>query len=77
MIIVYMAIYLIKHKSGTFEKFKKFKQEVENQLARKIKMLRSDKGGKYLSVEFHDYFKECGIVSQLTPPRIQQLNGVA
>jgi hypothetical protein len=73
----YGYIYLIKHKSETFEKFKEFKQEVENQLERKIKMLRSDRGGEYLSIEFHDYLKECGIVSQLTPPRTPQLNGVA
>ncbi|KAD3337408.1 hypothetical protein E3N88_32928 [Mikania micrantha] len=73
----YGYIYLIKHKSETFEKFKEFKQEVENQLGRKIKMFRSDRGGEYLSIEFHDYLKECGIVSQLTPPRTPQLNGVA
>ena len=35
----YGYVYLIKHKSETFEKFKEFKQEVENQLGRKIKML--------------------------------------
>ncbi|TLX69973.1 DDE-type integrase/transposase/recombinase, partial [Labilibacter sediminis] len=73
----YGYIYLIKHKSETFEKFKEFKHEVENQLGRKIKMLRSDRGGEYLSIEFNDYLKECGIVSQLTPPRTPQLNGVA
>ena len=28
----YGYVYLIKHKSETFEKFKEFKQEVENQL---------------------------------------------
>ena len=69
----YGYIYLIKHKSETFEKFKEFKQEVENQLDRKIKMLRSDQGGDYLSIGFLDYLKECGIVSQLTPPRTPQL----
>ncbi|KAI3767607.1 hypothetical protein L2E82_17860 [Cichorium intybus] len=73
----YSYIYLIKQKSDTFEKFKEFKNEVENQLGRKIKTLRSDRGGKYLSIEFLEYLKECGIVSQLTPPRTPQLNGVA
>ncbi|KAI3778460.1 hypothetical protein L2E82_07787 [Cichorium intybus] len=73
----YGYIYLIKHKSDTFEKFKEFKNEVENQLGRKIKMLRSDRGGEYLSIEFLNYLKECGIVSQLSPPRTPQLNGVA
>ena len=40
-------------------------------------MLRSDRGGEYLSIEFLDYLKECRIVSQLMPPRTPQLNGVA
>ncbi|KAI3711037.1 hypothetical protein L2E82_40840 [Cichorium intybus] len=65
------------NKSDTFEKFKEFKNEAEKQLGRKIKMLRSDRGGEYLSIEFLDYLKECGIVSQLSPPRTPQLNGVA
>ncbi|KAJ9554596.1 hypothetical protein OSB04_018641 [Centaurea solstitialis] len=73
----YGYVYLIKHKSDTFEKFKEFKHEVENQLGRKIKILHSDRGGEYLSLEFNGYLKECGIVSQLSPPRTPQLNGVA
>lgn len=40
-------------------------------------MLLSNRGGEYLSTEFLDYLKECVIVSQLTPPRTTQLNGVA
>ena len=63
-----MAIYLIKHKSETFEKFKEFQSEVENQCGKKIKALRSDRGGEYLSHEFSNHLKSCGIVPQLTPP---------
>jgi hypothetical protein len=48
----YGYIYLMKHKSKTFEKFKEFQKEVENQLDRKIKQFRSDRGGEYLSFEF-------------------------
>ncbi|GKB54983.1 putative RNA-directed DNA polymerase [Tanacetum coccineum] len=73
----YGYVYLIKHKSDTFEVFKRYQNEVENQLGRKIKVLRSDRGGEYLSIEFFDHLKNCGIVSQLTPPRTPQLNGVA
>ncbi|GJX09800.1 putative RNA-directed DNA polymerase [Tanacetum coccineum] len=73
----YGYVYLIKHKSDTFEVFKRYQNEVENQLGRKIKVLQSDKGGEYLSIEFFDHFKNCGIVSQLTPPRTPQLNRVA
>ena len=65
-------VYLMKYKSEAFEKFKEFKNEVENQLDRKIKVLRSDRGGEYLSDEFKDFLKECGIVSQLTPPGTPQ-----
>jgi hypothetical protein len=73
----YGYVYLIKHKSDTFQKFKDFKHEVENQLGKMIKVLRSDRGGEYLSTEFNDYLKECGIIPQLSPPRTPQLNGVA
>jgi hypothetical protein len=43
----YGYVYLIKHKSETFEKFKEFQNEVENQRGKKIKALRSDHGGEY------------------------------
>ena len=41
-----------------------------------IKTLRSDRGGEYLSQNFDDHLKDCGIVSQLTPPRTPQWNDV-
>ena len=41
----------MKHKSETFEEFKKFKNEVQNQLGKNIKVLRSYRGGEYLSLE--------------------------
>ncbi|GJU76400.1 retrotransposon protein, putative, ty1-copia subclass [Tanacetum coccineum] len=55
----YGYVYLIKHKSNTFEVFKRYQNEVENQLGRKIKVLRSDRGGEYLSIEFFDHLKNC------------------
>ena len=60
----YGYIYLKKHKSETFEKFKEFQSEVENHRNKKIKFLRSDRGGEYLSYEFGLHFKQHGIVSQ-------------
>ena len=65
--------YLMKHKS---EKFKVFQSEVENHRDKKIKFLRSDHGGEYLSYEFGLHLKQCGIVLQLTPPGTPQRNGV-
>ena len=45
----YGYIYLMKHKSETFEKFKEFQSEVEYHCNKKIKFLRSDRGDEYLS----------------------------
>ncbi|KAJ9535999.1 hypothetical protein OSB04_un000841 [Centaurea solstitialis] len=73
----YGYVYLIRYKSEAFEKFKEFQSEVQNQLDRKIKFLRSDRGGEYLSLEFDSHLRECGIVSQLTPPYTPQMNGVS
>ena len=67
----------MKHKYETFEEFKEFQSEVENHRNKKIKFLRSDRGGEYLSYEFVLHLKQCGIVSQLTPPVTPQLNGVS
>jgi len=67
-LIRYGYIYLMRDKSETFEKFKEFQNEVENQLGKTIKLLRSDHGGEYMSQEFDDHLKSRGIVPQLTPP---------
>ena len=40
-------------------------------------MLQSDRGGEYLSQEFSDHLKDCGIISPLTPPGTPQWNGVS
>ena len=50
---------------------------MENHRNKRIKFLRSDRGGEYLSYEFGLHLKQCGIVSQLTPPGIPQRNGVS
>ena len=40
----YGHVYLMKHKSEMFEKFKQFQSEVENHRNKKIKFLRYDQG---------------------------------
>ena len=70
-------MYLLKYKSESFEKFKEFRAEVEKQTGKSIKILRSDRGGEYLSTEFLDFLKINGILSQLTPPYTPQHNGVS
>ena len=48
------------------------KTEVEKQLAKDIKAIRSDRGGEYLSDSFIDHLRENGILSQLTAPGTPQ-----
>ena len=67
----------MKHKSEIVERFKEFQSEVENHHNKKIKFPRSDRGGEYLSYEFGLHLKQCGIVSQLTPPGTLQHNIVS
>ena len=50
---------------------------MENHRNKKIKFLRSDRGCEYLSYKFGLHLKQCGIVSQLTPPGTPQRNGVS
>ena len=50
---------------------------MKNHRDKKIKFLRSDRGDEYLSYEFGLHLKQCGIVSQLTPPGTPQCNGVS
>ena len=73
----YGYVYLLRHKSDSFEMFKRYRNEVEKQTKKKIKILRSDRGGEYLSSEFLTYLEENGILSQRTPPMTPQLNGVS
>ncbi|GKA50681.1 retrotransposon protein, putative, ty1-copia subclass [Tanacetum coccineum] len=72
----YGYVYLLKHKHEVFETFKVFQKEVENQLGKTIKSLRSDRGGEYMSQEFLDHLKEHGIIAHRTPPYTHQNMGV-
>ena len=73
----YMYVYLLRTKDEAFDMFKKYKTEVENQLERKIKVLRSDRGGEYFSDNFNTFCEEHGIIHQCTAPYTPQQNGLA
>ncbi|GJY38228.1 zinc finger, CCHC-type containing protein [Tanacetum coccineum] len=73
----YGYVYLLKHKHELFETFKVFQKEVENQLDKTIKLLRSDREGGYMSQEFFDHLKDHGIIAHRTPPYTPQHNGVS
>ncbi|GJR34708.1 zinc finger, CCHC-type containing protein [Tanacetum coccineum] len=73
----YGYVYLLKHKHEVFETFKVFQKEVENQLGKTIKSLRSDRGGEYMCQEFLDHLKDHGIIAHRTPPYTPQHNAIA
>ncbi|TYJ98755.1 gag/pol protein [Cucumis melo var. makuwa] len=73
----YGYLYLMEHKSEALEKFKEYKAEVENLLSKKIKILRSDRGGEYMDLRFQDYMIEHKIQFQLSASDTTQQNDVS
>jgi len=70
-------VYLISHKSEALDCFRRFVHEVENQMDKSLKTLRTDRGREYLSDQFRSLCEEKGIVRHLTIPGTPQQNGVA
>ena len=70
-------VYLLKTKDETLDYFKIYKAEVENQLERKIKHLRSDRGGEYFSILFDEFCAEHGIIDERTAPYSSESNRIA
>ena len=59
----YGYVYLMKHKSESLKMFKRFCTEVEKQIEKSIKTLRSDRRDEYLISDFLTYLKENKIFS--------------
>ncbi|GJR12409.1 retrovirus-related pol polyprotein from transposon TNT 1-94 [Tanacetum coccineum] len=64
-IVLMTWVFMMKHKSEAFEKFKHWKILIENQTGRKIKRLRTDNGLEFCSREFEAFCRDEGIVSAL------------
>ncbi|RDY07775.1 hypothetical protein CR513_08064, partial [Mucuna pruriens] len=83
----YDYLYLIHEKSQPLDIFKSFKAEVELQLRKKIKVIKSYCGGEYYGRYYGSgeqclgpfalFLKECGIVPQYTILGKPSMNGVA
>jgi len=54
----------MKRKSDTLAAFKDFKAYMENKTGKKIKRLRKDKGGEYMSADFDTFLKNAGITRE-------------
>ncbi|GJW34319.1 pol polyprotein [Tanacetum coccineum] len=63
----YCYVYLLKSKDEAIDKFVLYKTEVESQLGRKIRVVRSDRGGEYVS-PFTEICAKHGIRHEFTAP---------
>ena len=69
--------YCLKAKSEQSRSFDMFKALAENQTGKKIKRVRSDRGGEYMAEDFEDHLKLLGIEHEKTMPGSPQQNGRA
>jgi hypothetical protein len=65
-------LYFLKKKYEVFGKFKEFKDLLENQIEKRIKVLRTNNGGEFYENEFKEFCKKCGIVRHKTTPYTPQ-----
>ena len=70
-------VFFLKYKSEVFQKFCYFKSLVEKQSGQYIKVLRTDRGGEYISKEFLRFCRENGIHKQFTTRYTPKQNGFA
>lgn len=57
-------MYLLKSRTEVLHMFKSFHKMVDVQFDKKIKVLRSNNGGEYVSQKFQMYLNESGIEFQ-------------
>ena len=67
----------MRNKDETKDAFIKYKNEVENQLSKKIKRLRTYKREEYESNPFNSFCEDYGIIHKTTPLYSLESNGVA
>nr|GFA27574.1 hypothetical protein [Tanacetum cinerariifolium] len=67
----YCYVYLLKSKDGVIDKFVLYKTKVENQLGKKIKVVRSDRVCEYVS-PFIEFCAKHGIRHEFTAPYLPQ-----
>jgi hypothetical protein len=70
------VVFFLKNKSEAFENFKIYKEMVENEMDSRIKCLRFNNGGEFISKEFMDYYRSHGIKRKFSIARTPQQNRV-
>ena len=54
-------ILFLKHKVEELEKFETFKNQAKNYVQRRIKYLRSNRGGEFIANDFNEFCHKYGI----------------
>lgn len=73
----FTKIFLITNKNEALGKFKEFVEAAKTKFGRKVKNIRSDRGGEYTGNDFLAYLAKEGIGNQRTAPYTPQQNGIA
>lgn len=73
----WVKVYMLKTKDEVKTAFLKYKNEMECQKERKIKILRTDNGLEYVETSFDKELEKCGIRREKTMAHTPQQNGVA
>jgi transposase InsO family protein len=72
-----VLVRFIKNKSEVTDIIKQYVKLTLTQCEVKVKRIRTDNGGEYMSTMLSDFFKDRGIIHELSAPHIHQQNGWA
>jgi transposase InsO family protein len=71
-----MWLYLLHSKDEAADSIRRFQAKVERETGRKLKTLRTDRGGEFNSSDLSAYLDDLGVHQHLTAPYTPQQNGV-
>ena len=72
-----MIVMYLREKLEAFEKFKCYLERVEKEIEKRLKFLRSDRGGEFISNKFNKFFIERGIKRHVSTPGTPEKNRIA
>ena len=72
----YMWLQLLTSKDEAVAVIKKFKARAEAESGKKLRVLRTDRGGEFTSVKFAAYYADQGVVRHHSAPYSPQQNGM-
>ena len=72
-----MIVMYLREKSKVFEKFKWYLSRVKKETSKRLKCLRLERGGEFISNEFNNFCIERGIKRQVLAPRTPEQSGIA